>query len=183
VKPARATGDVVDSEAPDSSSGCIRTRAMSRLLHRRVLRMDSPILAPAAVLVLWSMVVLVWVSIARFGAIRRLDRSQLRTISRAGTRGQDLESNLPDHANWKSHNYTHLMEQPTVFYAAVVILALSDAGAGVNLILAWAYVVIRVVHSIWQSTVNRLPIRMALFGVSSLCLIALAVNAVIATVT
>jgi hypothetical protein len=34
------------------------------------------------------------------------------------------------------------------------------------------------VHSIWQATVNKIPVRVFLFGVSSLCLIALAVNAV-----
>lgn len=143
--------------------------------------MHSEILAPAAVLVLWSMVVLIWVTATRFAAISRLSREELRSLSKDGTRGQDLERVLPDSANWKSHNYTHLMEQPTVFYAAVFVLALAGAGAGVNLALAWAYVALRVVHSLWQGTVNKLPVRMFLFSLSSLCLMVLAVNAVRAT--
>ena len=143
--------------------------------------MQSPILAPAATLVLWSMAVLVWVTVTRFAAISRLPKDQLRTLSKAGTRGPDLERVLPARANWKSHNYTHLMEQPTVFYAAVVILALSGAGGGVNTTLAWGYTVLRILHSIWQASVNKLPVRMFLFTTSSLCLIALAINAARAT--
>lgn len=143
--------------------------------------MQSPILTPAAVLVLWSMVVLVWFTATRFAAIRGLPRDQLRALAKAGTRGPDLERVLPARANWTSHNYTHLMEQPTVFYAAVVILALAEAGGGVNATLAWGYTGLRIVHSIWQASVNTLPVRMFLFATSSLCLIALAIGAVWAT--
>ena len=139
--------------------------------------MHSPILAPAAILVLWSMVVLIWVTVTRFAAILRLPKDQLRTLSRDGTRGHDLERVLPESVNWKSHNYTHLMEQPTVFYAAVLILALEGAGGGISVTLAWGYVVLRILHSLWQATVNKLPLRMLLFTASSLCLIALAINA------
>lgn len=143
--------------------------------------MQSPILAPAAILLLWSMVVLIWVTVTRFAAISRLPKDQLGTLSKNGTRGQDLERVLPDSANWKSHNYTHLMEQPTVFYAAAIILALAGAGGGINVTLAWSYTVLRILHSIWQATVNKLPVRMLLFTMSSLCLIALAINAARAT--
>ena len=81
---------------------------------------------------------------------------------------------------WKSHNYTHLMEQPTMFYAAVVILA-SRGPTQIDVWLAWAYVAIRIVHSIWQATVNRIPVRVTLFATSSLFLIALAIRALQAT--
>jgi hypothetical protein len=144
--------------------------------------MQSPILAPAAMLVLWSMVVLIWVTVTRFAAIRRLSKDHLRTLSKAGTRGPDLERVLPESVNWKSHNYTHLMEQPTAFYAAVTILALAGEGGAINAALAWGYTALRVVHSVWQGTVNKLPIRMSLFTLSSLCLIALAINAARATI-
>ncbi len=144
--------------------------------------MQSQILAPASVLVRWSMIVLVWVTVTRFAAIMRLPRDQLRSLGKAGTRGPDLEQALPASANWKSHNYTHLMEQPTLFYAVVAILVLAGAGSGINVIAAWGYTALRIAHSLWQGTVNRLPVRMALFAASSLCLGVLAVNAVRATV-
>lgn len=88
--------------------------------------MASPVLAPAAVLVTWSLIVLIWMSRARFAAMAAsgIDVSK----ARPGGRGQDLERVLPPHVMWKSHNYTHLMEQPTLFYAVVMILALAGAG-------------------------------------------------------
>jgi hypothetical protein len=142
--------------------------------------MYSPILAPAAVLAFWSMLVLVWLTASRFGALAKLPRESLRGLPRRGTRGQDLETVLPDTPRWLSHNYTHLMEQPTVFYAVAVILALTGTGTGLNLGLAWAYVGLRIAHSLWQGTVNGLPVRMGLFAASSLCLLAMSLHAVMA---
>ena len=140
--------------------------------------MTKAMLAPAAVLVAWSLVMLLWMGRARFAAMARagVDLRQ----ARPGGRGQDLEPVLPPSVMWKSHNYTHLMEQPTLFYAVVVILALSGGGA-TDVRLAWAYTVLRVIHSLYQATVNRVPVRFALFLVSTLVLIALAVRAVLLT--
>jgi len=138
-----------------------------------------PILAPPAVLVLWSLIMLLWMSATRFPAFARLGLK----VSEAepGSRYVDVESTMPAKVNWKSHNYTHLMEQPTIFYAAVVILAMVGEGSGINLAFAWAYVAIRVVHSIWQATVNIISVRVTLFTLSTLCLWVLAINAVRAT--
>ena len=70
----------------------------------------------------------------------------------------------------------HLFEQPTVFYAVALALAVLGQGSGINATLAWAYVAIRVVHSLVQATVNKIEVRFALFALSSLILIALTVN-------
>ena len=88
---------------------------------------------------------------------------------------------MPAKVNWVSHNYTHLMEQPTIFYAVVVVLALAGAGSGISLGAAWAYCVIRIVHSLWQATVNTIPVRVTLFTLSTVCLWVLGVNAIRAT--
>ena len=61
-----------------------------------------------------------------------------------------------------------------------LILAVMGAGA-IDVLLAWAYVVTRIVHSIWQATVNRIPVRFTLFFISTLFLLILAVRAVMAT--
>ena len=140
---------------------------------------NAPILAPAAVLVAWSLVMLLWVTVTRFGAFNAAG-VKLPEVP-AGTRYQDAESNLPDKVNWKSHNFTHLMEQPTLFYGVVGILALAGAGSGINVTLAWGYVGIRVVHSFWQSLVNTLPVRVSLFALSTIFLVGLAINALRAT--
>lgn len=140
--------------------------------------MQAQVLTPAAVLVLWSIVMLFWMAGTRLPALK-----QLGGLGKAkpGGRGQDLEGVLPDEINWKAHNYAHLMEQPTLFYATVAILAIMGAGA-LDVVLAWAYVALRIVHSIWQSTVNRVPVRFSLFLLSTLCLAALALRALGATI-
>lgn len=98
-----------------------------------------------------------------------------------GSRGVNLEGVIPDRANWKSHNYAHLMEQPTLFYATVVILGVVGAGDGINLQLASGYVILRIVHSLVQSLWNRVAVRFLLFSASSLALLLLAINASRAT--
>lgn len=137
--------------------------------------MQAQMLAPAAVLVLWSLIMLGWTAATRFPAMARLG-TNIKTAPPGG-RGQNLEGVLPDKVNWKSHNYTHLMEQPTVFYPTVVILALMGANQG-DVTIAWAYVGIRIVHSLWQATVNTLPVRFSLFLLSTACLLLLAIHAV-----
>ena len=140
--------------------------------------MQAQILAPAAVLVLWTVIMLVWVVLTRFPAMAKAGIDLKK--SAPGGRGQNLEGVLPDNVQWKAHNYAHLVEQPTIFYAAVAILAIMGAGA-IDVLLAWVYVAVRIVHSIWQATVNRIPVRFTLFAISTICLTVLAVRAVIAT--
>jgi hypothetical protein len=139
--------------------------------------MQAQILAPAAVLVVWSLVMLFWMAGVRLPAFKK---AGITLDGAPGARGQDLEGAVPAPVNWPAHNYSHLMEQPTIFYPAVVILAIMGAGA-VDVTLAWAYVVLRIVHSVWQATVNKVPVRFLLFLVSSLVLVALAIRAGVAT--
>lgn len=141
--------------------------------------MSASILAPGAVLALWTLIMAIWMGVARFGAIAK-SGVDLKSAPPGG-RGQDLEGVLPPQANWKSHNYTHLLEQPTLFYAVIIFLHLSGGNTELTRTLAWAYVIIRVIHSFWQSLVNKIPMRMLLFSLSSLCLLALTLLAVIAT--
>jgi hypothetical protein len=73
------------------------------------------------------------------------------------------------------------MEQPTVFYPVVIMLALMGDNSALSVNLAWGYAGIRVLHSLWQANVNTIPLRFALFALSSLCLITLAARAVMQT--
>ena len=136
--------------------------------------MQAQILAPAAVLVLWSLVMLVWTAATRLPPLFKQPGGM--GAAKPGGRGQDLEGVLPDKINWKSHNYTHLMEQPTIFYPTIVILALMGPNAG-DVAIAWGYVALRIVHSVWQATVNTIPVRFSLFILSTICLLLLAIHA------
>ncbi|MBT7388663.1 MAG: MAPEG family protein [Gammaproteobacteria bacterium] len=139
--------------------------------------MNAPILAPAAILILWSLIILIWLAATRLPALSKAGLD----LSGAGGRGQDIDPQLPPSVAWKSHNYAHLMEQPTLFYAVVVLLTLVGQGDGLNAQLAWAYVGIRIAHSLWQALVNTVPIRFGLFILSTISLFALSINLVIAT--
>ncbi len=98
----------------------------------------SPILAPVVALVAWTLVMLVWLAIARRRAFAAMGISW-STIPR-GSRGANLDGKASDEAQWPAHNYNHLMEQPTIFYAIALTLAMMDMGHGINLWLAWGYV-------------------------------------------
>ena len=140
---------------------------------------QTQMLAPAAALVLWSMLVMLWMMVTRIGATQKAGIDLAK--AKPGARGSSLDGVLPDKAQWKAHNYNHLMEQPTIFYPAVIVLARAGASS-LDVRLAWAYVGLRVAHSLWQGLVNTIPLRFALFLLSSLTLLALAVRAVLATI-
>ena len=135
--------------------------------------MLAQMLAPAAVLVAWSIVILFWMAFTRLPA---LGKAGGLGNAKPGGRGQDLEGVLPDRINWKSHNYAHLMEQPTLFYAASVIIALLGASA-LDTLFAWIYVGLRIIHSLVQATANVVMVRFVLYALSSVALIALVFNA------
>ena len=130
--------------------------------------MNTTILAPAAVLVAWSMVMMLWVVVTRLRAFGEAGVDLAN--AEPGGRYADLEATMPAKVNWKAHNFTHLMEQPTIFYAVVCIIAIAG-GSGAVVAWAWAYTVIRIIHSLWQSLVNTIPIRFALFVGSNVCLL------------
>jgi hypothetical protein len=118
------------------------------------------------------MAVWAWMYVTRIPAIRR---SRMKLDPQA-PRGEQM-STLPAEVRWKADNYNHLMEQPTLFYAIALSLALLGRGAGANAALAWGYVGLRVAHSLVQATWNKIEVRFALFFLSSLLLIALTFNA------
>ena len=137
--------------------------------------MSHSILQPVIALVIWSMIMWAWLYATRLpamiGAKTKLDATLPRDLMLGG---------LPPRVRWKADNYNHLMEQPTLFYATALTLALLEQGEGLNLGLAWAYVALRVIHSVIQAQFNAIPVRFAVFMVASLVLLALAIRAAIA---
>ncbi|MEI9852534.1 MAG: MAPEG family protein [Sphingomonas sp.] len=97
-----------------------------------------------------------------------------------GGRPGILDTMLEERTQWPTHNYNHLMEQPTLFYALALALAVLGAGDGWNAVLAWAYVGLRVLHSLVQATFNKISVRFALFALSSFVLMGLAACAICA---
>ncbi len=139
--------------------------------------MHSDILRPMVVLIAWALVMLAWTLATRLPAMKAagIDMSTL-----VGTKAADADRSLPPRAQWKAHNHNHLMEQPTLFYAVCTVLAVSGTGNGINSWIAWAYVGLRIVHSVVQATSNRVRDRFVFFMLSSVMLVALTLHAALA---
>jgi hypothetical protein len=136
--------------------------------------MTSTILTPVLALVVWSLIIWIWMY------ARRIPAMQAAKIDPQNARFPGSLDVLPDSARQVADNYNHLMEQPTIFYALVFYAFLVGHDDMWNIYLAWAYVALRVVHSLVQGTVNNVTIRFSVFGLSTLALMAIAVREVIA---
>lgn len=140
---------------------------------------NNAILGPVATLALWSMIMWVWMYATRIPA---MSRAKIDAAKMVGGTGKGLDEVLPPEVQWKAHNYNHLMEQPTVFYAVALALAIGGMGGGLNSQIAWAYVVLRIVHSLIQATTNNVRLRFPVFLLASIPLLILAINALLATI-
>ena len=60
----------------------------------------------------------------------------------------ELRPKMSDKFRYITDNYNHIFEQPTLFYAALIYIHLADTASQTNISLAWAYVSVRVIHSL-----------------------------------
>lgn len=138
---------------------------------------NHSLLQPVVALLAWSAIMFLWMYATRIPA---MIKAGVDLKSRVGGQGKDLDAILPPEVQWKSHNYNHLMEQPTLFYAAALVLVLADCQSAIALYAAWAYVGLRVAHSLVQSISNRIRYRFGLFLLASIALIVLIALAICA---
>ena len=134
--------------------------------------MNSPILAPVVALVLWSFVMWAWLYATRIPAL--IKNAIVYDPYRPN---EAFHAQLPAQVRWKADNYNNLMEQPTLFYAVALTLALLDAGSGLNVLLAWLYVALRIAHSLIHAIINVVVLRFAVFMAASIVLLLLSLRA------
>lgn len=132
--------------------------------------LDHGMLSPVLALIAWTFVMWIWMYATRIPAIQAA-KVDMAELSRTGAK---LE--LPAEVARVADNYNHLHEQPTIFYALALAAQVGGAADGLNVGLAWAYVALRVAHSLVQATKNVIPIRFSLFSLGSLVLLALLVR-------
>jgi hypothetical protein len=134
----------------------------------------TSILTPVLALIVLTLVVWIWMYATRIPAMQRAG------IQPQNARFPGSLDVLPDNVRQIANNYNHLMEQPTIFYAMVFYLFLANQGDQLNIWLAWAYVALRVIHTLVQCTINAVSLRFTIFTLSTLCLMAMAVRALMA---
>lgn len=136
--------------------------------------MSHAILLPMLVLAGWTMIIWLWMYATRLPAMGRAGIDGTKMIGSTGTSLRDDLVAAGEHrASWVADNYNHLMEQPTIFYATVLALALMSEGGSLAVNLAWGYAGLRIVHSLVQILSNRVVLRFAVFALASLCLFGL----------
>ena len=126
-------------------------------------------LAPVLVLVCWTLVMWVWMYATRIPAMKEAGIDP-QDAAYPGTWAHRLRPGVRSVAD----NYNHLHEQPTLFYALMFFAVLAGGADATTLGLAWAYVVLRVVHSLVQATFNRVVVRFSIFALATLTLMAMA---------
>jgi hypothetical protein len=139
------------------------------------MELHRPLLVPVVALAAWTFVMWAWMYLTRIPAIR----AARMKLDPTRPRGEQM-AELPPAVRWKADNYNHLFEQPTIFYPITIVLAFASRDASLDAKLAWGYVALRVVHSVFQATVNKIEVRFVLFALSSFVLIAMTVRAALA---
>lgn len=134
---------------------------------------NTVFLQPVLVLILWTLIMWIWMYATRIPAMQKA-KIDPQEASQPGT--GDWRDKIPASVHWKADNYNHLHEQPTVFYALMLFIAATGGADQTALYLGWAYVVLRIVHSLIQVTVNRVMARFMVFSLSSIVLIVMAVR-------
>ncbi len=127
-------------------------------------------LEPIIALIAWTLLVWVWMYALRIPAMTAAN------IDADDAKHPGSLSGLPSNVRAVADNYNHLHEQPTVFYALAFYTQLAGAADTLNVNLAWAYVVLRIVHSLVQNTANKVMVRFSVFSLSSMVLIAITVR-------
>ncbi|MEK6663802.1 MAG: MAPEG family protein [Pseudomonadota bacterium] len=129
--------------------------------------MSNPtILYPMFGLAVWTALVLLLVPVTRF-----------RAAARGEVTAADFKlgesSAVPPAVSIPNRNYMNLLEAPVLFYVVCLILFVSATSSANAIYLAWAYVVLRMVHSAIHLTYNKVLHRMLAFAVSNVVLVAL----------
>ena len=113
------------------------------------------LLTPVLVLVIWTFIIFL---IMAFGRVSFMNNPQDAADSK------DYKNQLPAWVNRTADNYNHLFEQPVAFYAVTLSIALVNSFDSLIVQLAWAYVLIRIIHSLVQLTINIVLVRFFLFA-------------------
>ena len=139
--------------------------------HPPIVFIPSYLLQPIVALLLWTSFIWIWMYALRIPAIMREKRLDSKTW--VGGTGKQLDDMLPPKVQWAAHNYNHLHEAPIGFYAVMLTFAVLGDAPAIVTTLAWAYVALRIIHSLVQILWNKVTVRFGIYALSSLCLIAL----------
>lgn len=130
------------------------------------------ILYPAVALAFWTFVVLMLIPIVRV-------RSGLRREIRIDDFKYGEAASVPKYVSVPNRNYMNLLELPLLFYVVSVLLYITAGASLAAIVLAWAYVGLRMIHSVIHLTYNHVIHRLTAFALSNVALVSLWVLAAV----
>ena len=117
---------------------------------------QAALLTPVFILILWTFAI---TAIMAYGRVRFTKDPQ------DAAHTKDLKGLIPAWVERTSDNYNHLFEQPVAFYVVTLSIALINNIEPLMVQLAWAFVIVRILHSLVQLTINIVLLRFAIFAI------------------
>lgn len=124
------------------------------------MRPYSPVFLPMAMLALWTMTTLLLIPVARLKAAAR------GQVTAADFRYGESDR-VPDAVRLPNRHFMNLLEVPVLFYVAGFMAHLMSQADALVVSLAWAYVGLRLAHSLVHLTYNNVLHRLAVFAASN----------------
>ena len=128
------------------------------------------LLTPVLVLIIWTFIIFLIMS---YGRARFMKDPQ------DAAHTKDLKGTLPSWVERTADNYNHLFEQPIAFYVVTLATALINSIDPLIIQLAWAFVILRIIHSLVQLTFNLVLVRFMIFLIGWLIIAYMAISQLI----
>ena len=121
---------------------------------------NPAILYPMFALAAWTLLILLLIPLARARSARR------REIVIDDFKYGESPA-VPPAVSIPNRNYMNLLELPMLFYVVCIVLYLTAGSSTTTIALAWAFVALRIGHSLIHLTYNRVMHRLTAFAISS----------------
>jgi hypothetical protein len=131
---------------------------------------NPAVLYPMFALAAWTLIILLLIPIVRAGSARR------REIAIDDFKYGESAA-VPPSVSIPNRNYMNLLELPMLFYVVCIVLYVTAGASTGTIAVAWAFVVLRIAHSLIHLTYNRVVHRLAAFSAANVALVVLWVGA------
>jgi len=121
------------------------------------------VLLPLFVQVALTFALLFWMALVRTGSIRR-GETKIRDIALG-------QSAWPDRPQQISNCYDSQFQIPLLFYVLVILAWITRQADLIFVVMAWIFVLARLVHAYIHTTSNHVPTRFRVFAASVLVLL------------
>ncbi|MGC6476289.1 MAG: MAPEG family protein [Parvibaculales bacterium] len=136
--------------------------------------MIEQLIFPVIVLAVWTFVMAMWMFLTRIPTMTKMN---IKPDDAKHT--SEIAGLLPSKIRAVGDNYNHLHEQPTIFYALALGIAIAGHADALFVQLAWAFVGLRILHSLVQVTFNAVMVRFVVFFISWLVLAVMGVREIL----